>query len=168
MILLDLANKAISDAISEQLDQPPEYAQINKYNCKLYLRKRDAHKYRRSRVLEFKCSDFDGALFHVWSDHQNTDLVKISLSYGAAAECLKQSGKARLQKIYGSHLVAPEDGYDVTLQYSLNEIASNRGARPPFVCYVSNFLVSYMGFVGWGLFLSPPSLLSSCWPSCFV
>jgi len=101
MILLDLANKAIADAITEQLDL-------------------------ESRVLEFKCSDFDGALFHVSSGHDNPDELNISLSYGGAVECLKQGGKTRLQKIYGSHLVAPEAGYDVTIKYGFNEIAGNR------------------------------------------
>jgi actin related protein 2/3 complex subunit 2 len=101
MILLDLANKAIGDAITEQLDL-------------------------ENRVLEFKCSDFDGALFHVWSGHENADELTISLSYGAAVECLKQGGKVRLQKIYGSHLVAPEAGYDVSLKFSFAEIAKSR------------------------------------------
>jgi len=101
MILLDLANKAIADAITEQLDL-------------------------ENRVLEFKCSDFDGALFHVWSGHENADELNISLSYGGAVECLKQGGKVRLQKIYGSHLVAPENGFDVSLRYSFNEVAANR------------------------------------------
>jgi hypothetical protein len=40
---------------------------------------------------------------------------------------LKHGGKVRLQKIYGSHLVAPEAGYDVSLKYSFNEIAGARG-----------------------------------------
>lgn len=99
-------------------------------------------------MLEFKCSDFDGALFHVWSGHQNADELNISLSYGGAAECLKQGGKARLQKIYGPHLVAPENGFDVSLRYSFNEIAGNRGPSLPLassmspscvVCYYFTF-----------------------------
>jgi len=84
--------------------------------------------------LEFKCTDFDGALFHVWSGHENTDELTISLSYGGAQECLKQGGKARLQKLYGSHFIAPEDGYDVSIKYSMDEI---RKAREKLVADVS-------------------------------
>jgi len=102
MILLDVANKAIADAIGEQLDQP------------------------QPGILEFKCSDFDGALFHVWSGHENQDELTISLSYGGAAECLKQGGKARLQKLYGSHLIAPEAGFDVSIKFLMSELAKNR------------------------------------------
>jgi len=110
MILLDLAAKAIADAISEQLDkQQPD-------------------------ILEFKCSDFDGALFHVWSGHDNQDELTVSLSYGGAQECLKQSGKTRLQKVYGSHLIAPESGFDVSIKYSMKEI---QGAREKHVTDIS-------------------------------
>jgi len=117
MILLDLANKAIGDAILEQLDL-------------------------ENRVLEFKCSDFDGALFHVSSGQENPDELTISLSYGGAVECLKQGGKVRLQKIYGSHLVKPEDGYDVTIKYSFNEIAGARDKIVPEISMLKAWLVA--------------------------
>jgi len=102
MILLELANKAIFDALAEQLTQ------------------------EKPGLLEFKCSDFDGAMFHVWTSQENENDINISLSYGAAGDILAKGGKARLQKVYGQHLVAPENGYDVTIQYNWPEIAQSR------------------------------------------
>jgi len=102
MILLELANKAIFDALAEQLTQ------------------------EKPGIIEFRCSDFDGAMFHVWTSHENENELNISLSYGAAQTLLEMTGKARLQKLYGAHLIAPENGYDVTLQYAWNEIAANK------------------------------------------
>jgi len=102
MILLELANKAIFDALAEQLTL------------------------EKPTVLEFKCSDFDGAMFHVWTSQQNENDINISLSYGAAADILSKGGHARLEKVYGSHLVEAENGYDVTLLYSWSDITSNR------------------------------------------
>jgi len=102
MILLELANKAIFDALAEQLTL------------------------EKPGILEFKCSDFDGAMFHVWTSHESENDINISVSYGAAADILSRGGHSRLEKIYGQHLVAAENGYDVTLQYSWPEIAQNR------------------------------------------
>jgi len=118
VILLDLANRAIADAIGEQLDA------------------------ETPNILEFKCSDFDGALFHVWSGHENQDELTVSLSYGGAAECLKQSGKARLQKIYGSHLIPPEDGFDVSIKYSMQEMKNNREKAVTDVSMLKAWLVA--------------------------
>jgi actin related protein 2/3 complex subunit 2 len=102
MLLLELANKAIFDALADQLAQ------------------------EQPGIVEFRCSDFDGAMFHVWTSQGNEGEINISLSYGAAQDILEKGGMARLQKIYGPHLVSAENGYDVTLQYSWQEISQSR------------------------------------------
>lgn len=91
----------------------------------------DSDTIRKPGVVEFRCSDFDGAMFHVWTSHNNENEVNVSLSYGAAGDLLAKGGRDRLNKLYGAHMVAPENGYDVTLQYQWPEIAANRGPPLP-------------------------------------
>lgn len=64
-------------------------------------------------------------MFHVWSGHQNTEELTISLSYSGAATLLKYGGKERLSSIFGGALVAPEGGYDVTIFTNFGELSSN-------------------------------------------
>jgi len=65
-------------------------------------------------------ADFDGVTFHLSSEGENKNILKISISIKCFAELRKQGVDEVLQQQYGSYLISPESGYDVTLQLDLD------------------------------------------------
>jgi len=119
MILLETLNKVIEDNFLERLngefDKPP--------------------------VIDYKCADFDGAIFHVSSSEANPSLVTISLQSTAAPALLKSGGDQLLKEKYGAALVAAESGYDVSLQYDLDKIApADRAKVSSEISKLKNYL----------------------------
>jgi len=101
MILLETLNKVIEDNFLERLNG----------------------EFEKPPVIDYKCADFDGAIFHVSSSEANPSLVTISLQATAAPALLKGGGEHLLKEKYGAALVTAESGYDVSLQYDLDKIA---------------------------------------------
>jgi actin related protein 2/3 complex subunit 2 len=101
MILLETLNKVIEDNFLERLNG----------------------EFEKPPVIDYKCADFDGAIFHVSSSEANPSLVTISLQSTAAPALLKSGGEQLLKEKYGAALVGAESGYDVSLQYDLDKIA---------------------------------------------
>jgi len=106
MILLESVNQAILEQLLERMNFTP-----NEENPK-------------PPVLEFKVSDFDGAIFHVTSDEKNPSMVNISLQSNAAKALLEKGGADLLKTKYGNNFVAPQGGYDVTLSYNIDAISA--------------------------------------------
>jgi len=100
MILLEFVNKVIEENLIERM----------------------TGEFEKPPVIDYKCADFDGAIFHVWSSEATPSLVSISLQSSAAQALLKYGGDQVLKEKYGTHYVAPESGYDVTLQYDIDKI----------------------------------------------
>lgn len=97
MILLEHSNRILADTIQQRVGQ------------------------EKKEVLDITFSDFDGVSFHVSTPNPDVrNIILISLSWRAAADCLAMGGKEDLANIYGPMLVAPESGYDVTLQVDLD------------------------------------------------
>jgi actin related protein 2/3 complex subunit 2 len=111
MILLESSNKAIEEQLLERMNFTP------------------SEDVPKPPALEFKVSDFDGAIFHVISDEKNPSLVTISLQSTAAGPLLAKGGADLLKKIYGSHFVAPLPGYDVTLSYDVDAVPAGDRAK---------------------------------------
>jgi len=80
-------------------------------------------------VLDFKVSDFDGALFHVSSDEQNPSVINVSFQSVAAKPLLDKGGADLLKTIYGAHFVAPQKGNDVTVSYDLDAVLAGDRAK---------------------------------------
>jgi actin related protein 2/3 complex subunit 2 len=98
MIILELANRIVYETVLNRLKSEKPYG------------------------VEMKCCDFDGVMFHVFSSNDNKNLLSVSVGFSSAGECLKFGGKDRMSQIYGKAVVAPEQGYNVTLQYDLGAI----------------------------------------------
>jgi len=102
MILLEFVNKVIEENLLERMNgdftetKPP--------------------------IIDYKCADFDGAIFHVSSSEASPSVVLISLQSSAAQALLKHGGDKLLKDKYGPAFIAPESGYDVTLQYDIDKI----------------------------------------------
>jgi actin related protein 2/3 complex subunit 2 len=111
MILLECVNKAIEEQLLERMNFTP------------------SEDNPKPPVLDFKVSDFDGGIFHVLSDEKNPNVITISYQSIAAKPLLDQGGADLLKKIYGSHFVAPESGYDVTLSYDIGVVAPGDRAK---------------------------------------
>jgi len=119
MILLETLNKVIEDNFLERLNG----------------------EFEKPPVIDYKCADFDGAIFHVSSSEANPSLVTISLQSTAAPALLKNGGEQLLKEKYGAALVAPESGYDVSLQYDLEKIApADRGRISNEISKLKNYL----------------------------
>jgi actin related protein 2/3 complex subunit 2 len=103
MILLDYHNKIIEDTIVQRVDQ--------------YVADKEGLP-----VLEIIAADFDGAVFHISSDANSKNLVKISLQWRCAQDLLKNGGSDILKAEYGALLQgSPEAGYDATLVIDLEQ-----------------------------------------------
>jgi len=98
MIILELANRIVYEIILQRLKSDKPYG------------------------VEMKCCDFDGVMFHVFTSNDNKDLLSVSVGFSSAGECLKYGGKERISQIYGKAVVAPEQMYNVTLQYDLTTV----------------------------------------------
>jgi len=75
--------------------------------------------------VEFKVADFDGGRYHIWTPEANKSELNISFTSIAAAALLKNGGMDELKKLYGSALVSAENGYDVTIQYTVDGVAES-------------------------------------------
>uniref|UniRef100_A0A6B2LBU4 Arp2/3 complex 34 kDa subunit n=1 Tax=Arcella intermedia TaxID=1963864 RepID=A0A6B2LBU4_9EUKA len=105
MILLEFVNKVIEDNLLERMNT------------------------KETSALEYKCADFDGAQFHVFSDQANPSLITVSFQSTAASALLKNGANDLLQEKYGSHLITPESGYDVSIQWDLSTVAESDYAK---------------------------------------
>jgi actin related protein 2/3 complex subunit 2 len=75
------------------------------------------------------CADFDGVIFHLWSPVEDKSTLNLSVQASAFATISKYGLQARLQQIYGPHLVAtPENGFNVTLTVNTGSLPANSGA----------------------------------------
>jgi len=104
MILLEFHNKIIEDTLLEKFNS----AKDNE---------------GKFESVEAVLADFDGVTFHLSTDANNKNLLKVSMSIKCWAELAKHGVDGIMKNIYGPLLVAPEQGYNVSVQVDL--------AKPP-------------------------------------
>jgi len=81
--------------------------------------------------VEAVFADFDGVTFHMFTDANSKNLLRVSMNIKCWAELAKNGVDGILKNIYGPMLIAPESGYNVTLQVDL----SKPPADVPKVCH---------------------------------
>jgi actin related protein 2/3 complex subunit 2 len=74
-------------------------------------------------------SDFDGVTFHISTPESKTKIL-ISISLRCFAELVRYGAESVLQREYGPFIVAPESGYDFSVQVDLEELPAEQGAAP--------------------------------------
>jgi len=94
MILLDYHNKIIEDTLLERFAITD-----GKYDS-----------------METIIADFDGVTYHIFTEGEQKNIVKISMSMKGFADIKKFGTDELMKKTYGSYCVGTESGYDVTLQ----------------------------------------------------
>ncbi|BDD54464.1 hypothetical protein MAP00_000082 [Monascus purpureus] len=77
-------------------------------------------------------SDFDGVIFHVSTPESKTKIL-ISLSVKCFKELLQYGAQEVLEREYGPYIVAPEPGYDFSVQIDLENIPPESTARDELI-----------------------------------
>jgi actin related protein 2/3 complex subunit 2 len=93
MLLLEYHNKIIEDTLLER------YAITD----------------GKFEQVEATIADFDGVLFHLFTDPNNKALICVSISIKCYGDLQRQGVEDVLRKQYGSSLIAPESGYNATV-----------------------------------------------------
>jgi len=82
-------------------------------------------------------ADFDGCQFFI-STNKDRNVVTVSAQWSLLREpVMEKCGmSSRLQAIYGDLLVAPQSGYDLSLQFNLDTLPADAQELPKKNCIV--------------------------------
>ncbi|XP_035206617.1 actin-related protein 2/3 complex subunit 2-like [Stegodyphus dumicola] len=102
MILLEINNRIIEDT--------------------LRLKFKNALAGNKPESVEVTIADFDGVLFHISNLNGDKTKVRVSISLKFYRELQEHGADELLKREYGPLLTAPEEGYNVTLLFDLENI----------------------------------------------
>jgi actin related protein 2/3 complex subunit 2 len=123
MILLDYHNRIIEDTILEKYAAGAPF-----------------------EAVEMVIADFDGVTFHISTVGETKNLLQVSISIKIFEELRKYGVEEYLKTVYGAALVAPENGYNATVQVDLAAPPADRAALARNVarlkrnCFAAPFL----------------------------
>jgi len=87
---------------------------------------------KKKDVLDVVLADFDGVKMHL--SNQNPDvrnIVTLSISWKCVSILMKNGGAEDLKAVYGSMVQSsPENGYDLSLQFDVDNVPGNRDKFP--------------------------------------
>jgi actin related protein 2/3 complex subunit 2 len=72
-------------------------------------------------------SDFDGVTFHI-STPESKSKILVSLRIKCYQELVQYGAQSVLEREYGQYIVAPESGYDFSVQVDLDNLPEDQGA----------------------------------------
>jgi len=102
MILLELENKIISDTLTYKFENP------------------------KFTSIDITVADFDGVLYRVFNPDGDKSRVTVAISLKFYSDLAAHGADERLKKEYGEHLLdTPPDGFDVAVEYSLENVPEN-------------------------------------------
>ncbi|KAK8168503.1 Arp2/3 complex, 34 kd subunit p34-Arc-domain-containing protein [Phyllosticta citrichinensis] len=81
-------------------------------------------------------SDFDGVTFHISTPESKTKIV-VSIAVRCFQELVKYGAQQVLEREYGPYIVAPESGYDFSVQVDLENLPAEQEARDELVRKIS-------------------------------
>jgi actin related protein 2/3 complex subunit 2 len=81
-------------------------------------------------------SDFDGVTFHISTPEAKTKIL-ISISVKCFPELVKYGAQQVLEREYGPFIVAPEQGYDFSVQVDLESLPAEQDGRDDLVRRIS-------------------------------
>jgi len=112
MLLLDYQNVLIQSLLTERLSGLPPVS------------------------IDQVVSDFDGVTFHISTPETKSKIV-VSISVKCFRELVQYGAQSVLEREYGSHIIAPEAGYDFSVQIDLDDLPADVDARKDLVDRVS-------------------------------
>lgn len=71
-------------------------------------------------------SDFDGVTFHISTPESKTKIL-VSIAVKCYKELVEYGAQQVLEREYGPYIVAPEQGYDFSVQVDLENLPSEQG-----------------------------------------
>ncbi|XP_044272832.1 probable actin-related protein 2/3 complex subunit 2 [Tribolium madens] len=79
----------------------------------------------KNESIDITVSDFDGVLYHISNLNGDKTKIRISISLKFYKELQEHGADELLKREYGPLLVAPEDGYNVSILFDLENIPSD-------------------------------------------
>jgi len=102
MILLEINNRIVEDTLS--------------------LKFKNAVAKKKPETVDITVADFDGVLYHISSVDGQRTKIRVSIALKFYNELQQYGADELLKREYGSLLTTPEDGYNVTLLFDLENI----------------------------------------------
>ncbi|KAI1807158.1 P34-Arc-domain-containing protein [Daldinia bambusicola] len=112
MLLLDYQNVLIESILKERLFGAPPAS------------------------IDQTVSDFDGVIFHISTPETKTKIL-VSIQIRCFRDLVKYGAEDVLQREYGPYVVAPETGYDFSVQVDLESLPEEKEAREELVSKIS-------------------------------
>ncbi|KAF2736670.1 actin-related protein-like protein 2/3 complex subunit 2 [Polyplosphaeria fusca] len=81
-------------------------------------------------------SDFDGVIFHI-STPESKSKILVSISIKCFPELVQYGAQAVMEREYGPYIVAPESGYDFSVQVDLDSLPEDQESKDDLVRRVS-------------------------------
>lgn len=105
MILLEIHNRIVEETLT--------------------LRFRNAKEGAKPEAIDITVADFDGVLYHISNPESDKSKIIVSISLKFYKDLQDHGADALVKREYGDFLTEPEDGYNVSLLYSLDSIPDN-------------------------------------------
>ncbi|KAI1660823.1 P34-Arc-domain-containing protein [Daldinia decipiens] len=112
MLLLDYQNVLIESILKERLFGAPPAS------------------------IDQTVSDFDGVIFHISTPEAKTKIL-VSIQIRCFRDLVKYGAEQVLQREYGPYVVAPETGYDFSVQVDLENLPEEKETREELVSKIS-------------------------------
>ena len=92
----------------------------------LTLKFENAAAGNKPQAVEVTFADFDGVLYHISNPNGDKTKVMVSISLKFYKELQAHGADELLKRVYGSYLVNPESGYNVSLLYDLENLPASK------------------------------------------
>jgi len=76
--------------------------------------------------IDITVADFDGVLYHLSNPDGDKTKIRVSISLKFYDDLQKHGAEGLLQREYGDYLVSPEQGYDISVQFSYESLPENK------------------------------------------
>ena len=102
MILLEINNRIIEETLTSKF--------------------KNAQSGNKPDLVDITIADFDGVLYHLSNPDGDKSKIRVSISLKFYKELQEHGADDLIQREYGSYLTSPEDGYNVSLLYDLDNV----------------------------------------------
>lgn len=105
MILLEIQNRIVEETLTAKI--------------------RNAQEGTKPETVDITVADFDGVLFHISNPNGDKNKLRVSISLHFYKDLQQHGADELIKKEYAEILTDPEDGYNVSVLFNLENIPSN-------------------------------------------
>jgi len=102
MILLEISNRILQDTLTHKFES--------------------AKQGNKPELVDVTVADFDGVLYHISNPDGDKTKLRVSISLKFYADLKEHGADELVQREYGPFITSPEDGYNVSLLYDLENL----------------------------------------------